>query len=187
MTRRSPVPSSPAFEAIACGVQFRDRIAVVVKAPPEAIFQALYEVTLRDMKLAWLLAELRYFPSRLAGHMPAADSRQSFMKRLMADGTLILRDDLPHPEEDGSRSRQDRRAFRSVVLPLRESAGAAGRVRSIPLALTVQNAHLMFVVARAGHGRWRHGLLDTSDVGRRQFDLERAQRFGELRSFSRAD
>jgi hypothetical protein len=33
MTRRSPVPPSPAFEATARGVPFRDRIAVVVKAP----------------------------------------------------------------------------------------------------------------------------------------------------------
>jgi hypothetical protein len=49
--RRSPVPPSPAFEAIARGVQFRDSIAVVVKAPPEAIFSALYEVTLRDIKV----------------------------------------------------------------------------------------------------------------------------------------
>ena len=53
MTRRSPVPPSPAFEGIARGAQFRDRIAVVVKASPETIFQALHEVTLRDMKLAW--------------------------------------------------------------------------------------------------------------------------------------
>ena len=60
MTRRSPVPPSPAFEATARDVPFRDRIAVVVKAPPEAIFQALHEVTLRDMKFAWLLGELRY-------------------------------------------------------------------------------------------------------------------------------
>ena len=88
MTRRSPVPPSPAFEATARGAQFRDRIAVVVKAPPEAIFQALHEVTLRDMKLAWLLGELRYLPSRLAGHMPAADSRRPFMKTLIEGGTL---------------------------------------------------------------------------------------------------
>jgi hypothetical protein len=32
MTRRSPAPPSPAFEATARGVQFRDRTAVVVKA-----------------------------------------------------------------------------------------------------------------------------------------------------------
>ena len=38
---------------IARGAQFRDRIAIVVKASPEAIFQALHEVALRDMKFAW--------------------------------------------------------------------------------------------------------------------------------------
>ena len=44
MTRRSPIPPSPAFEVWTRGVQFRDRIAVVVKAPPAAIFQAPREV-----------------------------------------------------------------------------------------------------------------------------------------------
>ena len=102
MTRRSPVPSSPAFEATARGAQFRDRIAVVVKASPEAIFQALHEVTLRDMKFAWLLGELRYLPSRLAGHMPAADSRRPFMNTLIEGGTLILRDDAPREVITGS-------------------------------------------------------------------------------------
>ena len=102
MTRRSPVPPSPAFEAIARGAQFRDRIAVVVKAPPEAIFQALHDVTLRDMKFAWLLGELRYLPSRLAGRMPAADSRRPFMKTLMEGGTLVLRDDAPREVITGS-------------------------------------------------------------------------------------
>ena len=102
MTRRSPVPPSPAFEATARGAQFRDRIAVVVKAPPEAIFQALHEVTLRDMKFAWLLGELRYLPSRLAGHMPAADSSRPFMNTLIEGGTLILRDDAPREVITGS-------------------------------------------------------------------------------------
>ena len=51
MTRRSPVPPSPAFEVTARGARFRDHIAIVVKAPPAAIFQALYEVKLRDMKV----------------------------------------------------------------------------------------------------------------------------------------
>jgi len=102
MTRRSAVPPSPVFEATARDVPFRDRIAVPVKAPPEAIFQALHDVTLRDMKFAWLLGELRYLPSRLAGHMPAADSRRPFMKTLIEGGTLVLRDDAPREVITGS-------------------------------------------------------------------------------------
>jgi hypothetical protein len=102
MMCRLPVPPSPAFEAIARGGPFRDYIAVVVKAPPEAIFQALRDVTLRDMKFAWLLGELRYLPSRLAGHMSATDSRRSFMKTLIEGGTLVLRDDAPREVITGS-------------------------------------------------------------------------------------
>jgi hypothetical protein len=99
---------SPAFEAVAHGAQFRDRIAVVVKAPPEAIFQALQAVTLHDMKFAWLLGELRYLPSRLAGRMPAVDSRRPFMKALMDGGTLILRDSAPNEVITGSAARLHR-------------------------------------------------------------------------------
>ena len=102
MTRRSPVPSSLAFEGTARGAKFRDRIAVVVKASPETTFQALHEVTLRDMKFAWLLGELRYLPSRLAGHMPVADSSRPFMNTLIEGGTLILRDDTPREVITGS-------------------------------------------------------------------------------------
>ena len=102
MTRRLPVPSSLAFEGTARGAKFRDRIAVVVKASPETTFQALHEVTLRDMKFAWLLGELRYLPARLAGHMPAADSRRPFMNTLIEGGTLILRDDTPREVITGS-------------------------------------------------------------------------------------
>jgi hypothetical protein len=51
MTRPSAVPASPAFDGIARGAQVRDRIAIVVQAPPAAIFRALHEVDLRDMKL----------------------------------------------------------------------------------------------------------------------------------------
>ena len=102
MTRCLPVPSSPAFEAAARGAGFRDRIAVVVKAPPEAIFQALQDVTLRDMKFAWLLGELRYLPSQLVGRMPAANASRPFMKALMDSGTLVLRDDAPREVITGS-------------------------------------------------------------------------------------
>ena len=54
------------------------------------------------MKFAWLLGELRYLPSRLAGRMPAADSRRPFMKALMDGGTLILRDSAPSEVITGS-------------------------------------------------------------------------------------
>jgi hypothetical protein len=40
MTHRSAVPASLALESISRRAQFRDRIAIVVKAPPKAIFQA---------------------------------------------------------------------------------------------------------------------------------------------------
>ena len=102
MRRRVPVPASPDFDRFAQGAQFRDRIALVVKAPPDAIFQALREVALPDMKLAWALGEIRYLPSRLGGHMPAADSRRPFLSLLFAGGTLILRDDAPHELITGS-------------------------------------------------------------------------------------
>ena len=84
----SAAPASPAFEALARGAQFRDRIAIVVKASPETIFQTLHEVALRDMKLAWALGEIRYLPSRLGGHLPAVDSKRSFLSSLIEGGTL---------------------------------------------------------------------------------------------------
>ena len=82
MMRRQAVPVSPTFEVIARSAWFRDRIAIVVRASPDRIFQALREVTLRDMKLAWLLGELRYLPSRLAGHLAAGDSGRPFLATL---------------------------------------------------------------------------------------------------------
>jgi hypothetical protein len=102
MTHRQPVPVSPAFDVIAWGAQYRDRIAIVVRASPDTIFHALREVTLRDMKLAWLLGELRYLPSRLAGHMPAADSGRPFLATLTEGGTLVLRDEAPRELITGS-------------------------------------------------------------------------------------
>ena len=102
MLHRSPVPVSPAFEAIAWGAQFRDRIAIVVQAPPEGIFRALHTVTPRDMTLAWMLGELRYLPSRLAGRMPPGDSRRPFLATVIEGGTLVLHDDEPREMITGS-------------------------------------------------------------------------------------
>jgi hypothetical protein len=104
----APIAESPTFEALAAGAQFRDRITVTVKAPAEAIFRALRHVTLSEMKLAWLLGELRYLPARLTGRLPENDLKRPFLALLLEGGTLILHDDPPREIVTGSAGRLHR-------------------------------------------------------------------------------
>ena len=93
---------SPAFEALAGATQFRDRIAVNVAATPDEIFEALRAVTLHDMKLAWLLGELRYLPARLTGRLPHGNPARPFFDTLLESGTLVLVDAAPREIITGS-------------------------------------------------------------------------------------
>jgi hypothetical protein len=102
---RLPLRSSPEFDAIAEGAQFRDRVAIVVHTPPAAIFEALQEVTLPEMKVAWLLGEIRYLPSRLTGRLVAVNPRRPFLSLLREGGTIVLRDASPREVITGSAGR----------------------------------------------------------------------------------
>lgn len=102
MPLRFRIVASAAFDAAARGAQFRDRIAIAVRASPESIFQALHAVSLSDMKLAWLLGEIRYLPLRLSGHGRATDSVKPFFETVIGGGTLVLHDDMPREIITGS-------------------------------------------------------------------------------------
>jgi hypothetical protein len=102
MPRSAEIPASAAFDATARGAQFRDLIAIPTTASPESLFQSLREISLPDMKLAWLLGEMRYLPGRLSGHAPARHPDRPFLSELVEGGTLILADDSPREIITGS-------------------------------------------------------------------------------------
>ena len=111
-----PGSRSAAFDAVAAGAQFRDRIAIVADATPPAIFRALFQVSLEDMRLAWWLGEIRYLPARLIGRALPADGRRPFMQTLIDGGTLLLRDDRPTEIVTGSAGRLHRIVDQAPVL-----------------------------------------------------------------------
>ena len=167
MTRLSAVPASPAFDGIARGARFRDRIAIVVQAPPAAIFQALHEVALRDMKLAWALGEFRYLPSRLFGHMAAVDSTRPFMSLLVEGGTLILRDDSPRELITGSAAQLHRVNQAPRRFATREAFDSFGDPGYDKLFMSVRVAP----TGRAGE-HWlvlEHATRALSPLAERQF------------------
>jgi hypothetical protein len=93
---------SPTFAQLTQGAQFRGRVQVRVSAPPAQIFEAFRAVTVNDMKVAWLLGEIRYLPARLIGRHPASPANQPFLQTLIDGGTLILVDDAPREIITGS-------------------------------------------------------------------------------------
>ena len=167
MTHRAAVPVSPVFDRIARGAQFRDRIAIVVQSSPAAIFQALHEVALRDMKLAWALGELRYLPSRLFGPMPAVDSTRPFMSVLVEAGTLILHDDSPQELITGSAAQLHRVNQAPRRLATREAFDAFDDPRYDKLFMSVRVAP----TGRAGE-HWlvlEHATRALSPLAERRF------------------
>jgi hypothetical protein len=60
--------------------EFEGRAERIVFAPPRAVFQALYEVTLGEMPLAAFFGNLRYVPGRLLGRRPPSDSHRPFFE-----------------------------------------------------------------------------------------------------------
>lgn len=96
---------SPEFDRLVGTTPYRDVIAVRVSASPEAIFASLRAVTLQDMKLAWLLGEIRYLPMRMRRRLPPSLPRTPFLDTLIRNGTLVLVDHAPHELITGSAGR----------------------------------------------------------------------------------
>jgi hypothetical protein len=108
MQPRLPIPPSPEFEAVVRGAQFRDCIAIPVKAPPTAVFRALEEMPLSDKKLAWVMGEIRYLPLQHHRYLAGCDSQASRLSTLKDGSTLVLRNDPPREIITGSAGRLHR-------------------------------------------------------------------------------
>lgn len=139
MSRR-PIPASPVFDRFAAGAQFRDHVAVVVSAPAEAIFRALHEVRLPDMKLAWLLGEIRYLASRLRRRIQPMDTAMPFFETVLAGGTLVLHDDTPREVITGSAAQLHRLHQAPVRFASREEFEAFEDPRYEKLYMSVRVA-----------------------------------------------
>ena len=103
--RRPSIVPSPEFDRFVGTTPYRDVIAVRVCATPEAIFASLQAVTLEDMKLAWLLGEIRYLPMRLRRRLPRSLPRTAFLDTLIRNGTLVLVNRAPRELITGSAGR----------------------------------------------------------------------------------
>jgi hypothetical protein len=104
---------------------------------------------------AWSLDSLATFAEQDAGLLPLVKRALEGFER--SGAKLSKRG--PDISERGFRLDASRRE--AVWLEMNN-----GSVDANVSSLAIENPHLVFVVACAGHGRWRHGLLNTSNVCR---------------------
>lgn len=91
-------PEGTLLDEVLPDAEFNGQVAVVIHAPPNAIFQALREVTLADMPLAKFLGELRYLPGRLMGQQAQTPATEPFMNLVMAESGNVLLAEAPEQE-----------------------------------------------------------------------------------------
>jgi len=119
------------------------------------------------MKLAWLLGEVRYLPSRVLGRMPASGTTSSFFDGLVDTGMLILRDDSPREVITGSAARSHRINQAPRRFPTREAFDAFVEADHQKLYMSIRVAP----TGRAGES-WlvlEHATLALGAESERQF------------------